>query len=171
MSKSVKGGKRLKAVNIIITDYLQILGSKLLNYTTDINEIGEIVDIAGDVKRLVSGAEDIDIQGAENLKRDGINVFRALARLENNSIARFATLEMAQAHKMKNRTKKVNKTRKILARLLNGDRLSVRQMSKEYHINHPLTVICELRKQGNAILSEKVENPTGNNYNEYWIAV
>jgi len=64
---------------------------------------------------------------------------------------------------------KVNKTAKILARLLRGDTLTVSQMTKEYHLNHPLTVICELRKKGYDIKSDLVPNSTGRDYNAYWI--
>ena len=66
-------------------------------------------------------------------------------------------------------SKKVNKTAKILKRLLNGDTLTVSQMTREYSINHPLTVICELRKKGYNIKSEMVQNATGRDYNSYWI--
>ena len=171
MAKKVKGGQKLRAINILIADYFQMVASKLINRSNDIEEVGSLVDMVTDVKRFISGSEDVDIRRAENLQRDLISVIGALARLENNSIARFATLEMAQAHKMKNRTKKVNKTRKILARLLNGERLTVSSMSKEYHINHPLSVVYALRKQGHNIVSELVPNNTGSDYNEYWIAV
>jgi len=66
-------------------------------------------------------------------------------------------------------SKKVNKTKKILARLLKGERLTVSQMSKEYSINHPLSIMYHLRKKGYVIKSELVGNPTGRDYNEYWI--
>jgi len=158
MSKKVKGGQRLRAINILIADYFQMTASKLINRSTNINEVGELIDMVTDVKRFLSGAEEIDIRGAENLQRDLINVTGSLARLENNSIARFATLEMASAHKMQKRNTKVNKTKKILARLLKGERLTVSQMSKEYSINHPLSIMYHLRKKGYVIKSELVGN-------------
>ena len=64
---------------------------------------------------------------------------------------------------------KLNKTKQILARLLKGERLTVHQMSIDHYINHPLTVICVLRKRGYDIKSKKIPNPTGSDYNSYWI--
>jgi len=66
---------------------------------------------------------------------------------------------------------KVNKTQQILKRLLNGDHLTVRQIIIEHSVNHPLTVIYELRKKGYTILDRQVANPTGRDYNEYWINI
>ena len=99
MGKSkVKGGKRLRAVNILLADYLQMTASKLINRSTNINEIGELIDIICDAKRFISGDEDIDIRGAENLERDLINVIGSYSRLENNAVARFTTIEMSNKH-------------------------------------------------------------------------
>ena len=101
MSKKVKGGKKLRAINILIADYFQMTASKLINRITDINEIGSLIDMITEVKMFLNGDEEVDIRGAENLQRDLFSVIGSLARLENNSIARFTALEMANGHSIK----------------------------------------------------------------------
>jgi hypothetical protein len=68
---------------------------------SSIDDIGKLVDMITDVKRFLSGDEEVDIRGAENLQRDLTSVIGSLARLENNAIARFTTLEMASKHAIK----------------------------------------------------------------------
>jgi hypothetical protein len=99
-------------------------------------------------------------------------VVGSLSRLENNSIARFTTLEMSNAHKVRTEQEpKKSQKQRVRELFSKYTQLTIAEINKHlnFEVNHPVCIIRDLRKAGVDIRDDWRKSASGTRYKVYWV--